>query len=135
MIVLKPSTTLFRSALSFFFFSLSSAPSFPLACFSAKRRCTRGENFAAPFLRPKNLSRSNSNEIDFVKHALKYLKKRENYTPDIVVRMLATVPFQKTKDIDKLIELILNKKYESAVIVSKAKQHPRKALKISFQNI
>lgn len=89
----------------------------------------------APFLRPKNLSRSNSNEIDFVKHALKYLKKRENYTPDIVVRMLATVPFQKTKDIDKLIELILNKKYESAVIVSKAKQHPRKALKIVGKKI
>ncbi len=89
----------------------------------------------APFLRPKNLSQSNSNEIDFVKHALKYLKKSENYTPDIVVRMLATVPFQKTKDIDKLIELVLNKKYESAVIVSKAKQHPRKALKIVGKKI
>ena len=88
----------------------------------------------APFLRPKNLSKNNSNEIDFVKHALNYLKKKENYKPDIIVRMLATVPFQKTKDVDKLIDMILNKKYKSAVVITKAKQLPKKALKIIGKN-
>jgi len=83
-----------------------------------------------PFLRPKKISGNNANEIDFIKHTLDYLKNKEDYAPDIIVRLLATVPFQKTKDIDSLIELILKKKYDSAVVVTKAKQHPKKALKI-----
>ena len=83
-----------------------------------------------PFLRPKNISTKYSDEIEFIKHALNFLKKNENYQPDIIVRLLATVPFQKGSDIDKLINLIIKKKYDSSVIISKAKQHPRKALRI-----
>lgn len=87
-------------------------------------------NAEVPFIRPKKISKDNSNEIEFIKHTLDYLKKKEKYIPDIVVRMLATVPFQKSDDIDKLINLILRNKYESASIISKAKQHPKKSLKI-----
>lgn len=83
-----------------------------------------------PFLRSKKLSKSTSDEIDFIKDLLKNLEKKENYVPDIVVRMLATVHFQKTKDIDNLIRHILQNKYDSSVIITKAKQHPKKALKI-----
>jgi hypothetical protein len=83
-----------------------------------------------PFIRPKNLAKDNSKEIDFIKDLLKNLKKKNNYVPDIIVRLLATCPFQKSKDIDKLIQIILFKNYSSAVIISKAKQHPNKALKI-----
>ena len=36
----------------------------------------------------------------------------------------------KVSDIDKIIKLVLKNKYDSAVIISKAKQHPYKALKI-----
>ena len=61
---------------------------------------------------------------------LKWLKKNENYEPDIVIRLLATVPFQKTKDIDNLIKIIISKKYDSAAIITEIKQHPKKALKI-----
>jgi len=84
----------------------------------------------APFLRPKKISSDQSDEIDFIKHAINYLKKKENYEPDIIVRLLATNPFQKPKDMDKLISLLIKKKFESAVIIAKAKQHPLKALKI-----
>jgi CMP-N-acetylneuraminic acid synthetase len=83
-----------------------------------------------PILRPKKLSTDNSKELDFIKHMLKWLKKNENYKPDIVVRLLATCPFQKTKDIDSIIKIVLKRKYDSAVIVSRARQHPEKALKI-----
>ena len=83
-----------------------------------------------PILRPKQLAKDNSRELDFIKHMLNYLDKKENFKPDIIVRLLATCPFQKPKDIDKLIKLILNNKYDSAAIVSKARQHPEKALKI-----
>ena len=80
--------------------------------------------------RPKKLSLDNSQEISFIKDLLKKIKMHENYSPDIVVRLLATCPFQKTNDIDKGIRKILSNKYDSLAIIAKAKQHPEKALKI-----
>ena len=62
-----------------------------------------------PYLRPKSLASKYSHEMEFIKHMLDFLKKRESYVPDIVIRLLATVPFQKSEDIDKTINLILKK--------------------------
>jgi CMP-N-acetylneuraminic acid synthetase len=82
------------------------------------------------YIRPKAISGKFSKEISFVKHLIKLLKNEE-YNPDIIVRLLATCPFQKAKDIDIVIKkLIYNKKLDSAVVISEAKQHPAKALKI-----
>jgi len=83
-----------------------------------------------PFLRPKELAKDNSNEIEFIKFTIKKLEKLENYKPDIIVRLLATCPFQRPTDIDKTISKVLQKNVNSAVLISEAKQHPRKALKI-----
>jgi CMP-N,N'-diacetyllegionaminic acid synthase len=80
--------------------------------------------------RPKKLSLDSSQEIFFIKDLLKKMEKYENYIPDIVVRLLATCPFQNTKDIDKGINIVINNQYDSLAIISKAKQHPEKALKI-----
>ena len=87
-----------------------------------------------PYNRPKKYSKDTSPEIDFIKHLLNHLKKNEKYIPDIVVRLLATCPFQKSKDIDRAISLVLRKKYDSSVVISKAKQHPAKALRIVGKN-
>ena len=92
-----------------------------------------GKSFGAeiPCLRPKNLAQDNSPEIEFVKHMLKYLSETEGYRPDIVVRMMTTIPFQTTEDIDNVIEILLNNDAaDSAVVISEARQHPQKALKI-----
>ncbi len=92
-----------------------------------------GKSFGAeiPCLRPKNLAQDNSPEIEFVKHMLKYLSDTEDYKPDIVVRMMTTIPFQTTEDIDNVIEILLrNDNADSAVVISEARQHPQKALKI-----
>jgi len=83
-----------------------------------------------PVLRPRKLASDKSIEVEFIKHMLDFLEKKQNYKPDIVVRLLATIPFQKSKDIDNLIKKIIKKKCNSAVIISVAKQHPKKALKI-----
>ena len=88
----------------------------------------------APYMRPKSLSKDNSAEIEFIKDLLICLKEKENYVPDIIVRLLATSPFQKAKDIDKAINLVLKKGYNSSVIISKARQHPAKALRIISKN-
>ena len=88
-----------------------------------------------PCLRPKTLASDFSPEIDFVKHMLCFLDQKENYIPDIVVRLMATIPLQKTEDIDSIIEILINDKIaDSAVVIAKARQHPQKALKIINDN-
>ena len=94
------------------------------------QRIARKYGAETPFLRPKSISGKFSNEIEYVKHAIKYLEKIENYSPEIVIRLLATSPFQRYSDIEKAIKIYMNKKCDSVVIVSEAKQHPMKALKI-----
>jgi N-acylneuraminate cytidylyltransferase/CMP-N,N'-diacetyllegionaminic acid synthase len=84
-----------------------------------------------PFLRPEELSSDWSPEYDYVLHAVKWLKSNENYEPDIVVRLMATVPLQTTEDIDLCIEeLLKDSSAHSAVVISEARQHPLKALKL-----
>ncbi len=88
-----------------------------------------------PCLRPERLASDISPDIDYVKHMLDFLKNNENYVPDIVVRMMATVPFQSVDDIDSVIEILINdEKAESAVVIAEARQHPEKALKIITDN-
>ena len=84
-----------------------------------------------PCLRPKSLSSDGSHEVDYVRHMLNWLDNNENYRPDIVVRMLATCPMQSVRDIDASIKQLKNEKdLDSVVVVSEARQHPMKALKI-----
>tara|TARA_B100001989_G_scaffold218449_2_gene169983 strand:+ start:191 stop:919 length:729 start_codon:yes stop_codon:yes gene_type:complete len=88
-----------------------------------------------PCLRPKSLAEDFSPEIDFVKHMINFLKNKEDYIPDIVVRMMVTIPFQTTDDIDSVISILMNnEKADSAVVISEARQHPQKALKIIEDN-
>ena len=47
-----------------------------------------------PFLRPKNLAKDNSKEINVWKHALKYLKKIDKF-PDMLVILPVTSPLRK----------------------------------------
>lgn len=84
-----------------------------------------------PFLRPAELATDQAPEFEYVKHMVEWLEKNESYKPDIVVRMMATVPLQSTADIDAVIEKLLeDPKASSAVVIAEARQHPLKALKV-----
>ena len=84
-----------------------------------------------PFLRPEEFSFDLSSDYDYVLHAVKWLKSNENYEPDIVIRLVATVPLQTTEDIDLCTEeLMKDSSAHSAVVISEACQHPLKALKL-----
>jgi CMP-N,N'-diacetyllegionaminic acid synthase len=84
-----------------------------------------------PFLRPRELSQDTSTDFEYVKHAVEWLEQNEKYIPDIVVRMMPTVPLQSTDDIDKCVEkLIGDADAHSSVVVAEAHQHPEKALKL-----
>lgn len=84
-----------------------------------------------PFLRPEELARDSSTDFEYVEHAVKWLEANEGYLPDIVVRLMATVPLQTAEDIDACIEeLLRDKEAHSSVVIAEARQHPQKALKL-----
>lgn len=89
-----------------------------------------------PTLRPKELAQKLSSDIEYIKHTLDWLRDKEGYEPDIVVRALATVPMQLPDDIDQVVSKLINEpKADSAVVIAEAKQHPHKALKLVSDDV
>lgn len=68
-----------------------------------------------PFLRPKKISKDNSLDIEFFRHALEWLKAYENYIPDLVVHLRPSTPLREPKIIDKAILEILKDKKATAL--------------------
>src|SRR5262249_44375287 len=60
-----------------------------------------------PFIRPAELATDEALDIEFIRHALDWLDEKEGYKPDIVVRLLATVPFQSADDIDSCVDALI----------------------------
>ncbi len=84
-----------------------------------------------PYLRPPELASDNAPEFEYVKHMLEWLEQHEGYQPDILLRMMATVPLQSSEDLDAVVEeLLRDPAAHSAVIIAEARQHPVKALKL-----
>jgi CMP-N-acetylneuraminic acid synthetase len=59
-----------------------------------------------PFLRPNDISGDSSLDIEVFKHALLFLKEKEDYLPDIVVHLRPTYPIRNVIDIDNIVEII-----------------------------
>lgn len=103
--------------------------------------CTDSEEYAkiakthgaeVPYIQPTAVSQDLSTDFDYVNYALRWLEKHEGYVPDLVVRMLATVPMQQPEDVDACIEaLVGDPQADSAMVIAEARQPPQKALKIT----
>ena len=63
-----------------------------------------------PFLRPKELAKDSSPDIDFFIHALNFLEKNEGYVPDMVVHLRPVTPLRDYKIVDKAIVKIMKDK-------------------------
>jgi len=81
----------------------------------------------APFLRPAEISKDHSTELEAFKHALSWLKNNDDYEPDLIVKLFSTSPFRKTESVDKAIELLLsNPEADSVRSVTLCSEHPYK---------
>lgn len=60
-----------------------------------------------PFLRPEEYATDMALDVDVFSHALEYLKEKENYVPDIVVQLRPTYPIRNPKDIDCMVEMLI----------------------------
>ena len=50
-----------------------------------------------PFLRPKKLAKDSSKDFGVINHAIKWLEKKQNYYPDLIVHLSANLSNEKCK--------------------------------------
>ena len=91
----------------------------------------------APFLRPKEISQDLSTDLEFVQHALKYLRDSEKYVPDIVLQLRPTQPLRKVEDIDKCLDIFIKnlKEFDSIRSVKQVEKSPYKMYSISGEEL
>ncbi len=86
-----------------------------------------------PFKRPKKISKDKSSDWEVMCHGLKKIEKIEGKIYDIVMLLQPTAPLRKAKDLKKVIQLIVDNKFDAVWTVSETdlKYHPRKQLQIN----
>ncbi len=76
-----------------------------------------------PFLRPAKISGDKSKDIEFMRHALSWLKKNRGWEPEILVNLRPTSPLRTAEDIDKVIKLAIKNKCSIVKTVSLPSPH------------
>jgi len=85
-----------------------------------------------PFLRPKDIAQDLSTDVEFLIHALDWLKANEGYEPEIVVRLPPTSPLRTAVHIDEGIKKLIDTPEADAVRpIIETPKHPYKFWKIS----
>lgn len=84
-----------------------------------------------PFLRPKEISGSESQDIEYLSHALRYLGEKEGKVPEFLVLLRPTTPIRDVGLIRQAIAVIKENETASAVVsVHEAKECPYKWMKV-----
>lgn len=67
------------------------------------------KNYGAevPFLRPKDISGDLSTDYECIQHCVSWLKKNENYNPDIILHLRPTQPCRKIEDINTSLNMFI----------------------------
>ena len=76
-----------------------------------------------PFMRPAELARDDSPEIEAWRHALREAE-REGGMPDVFVSAPATSPFRISSDIDQAIHLLLNSDADMVIAIAESTHNP-----------
>jgi len=85
-----------------------------------------------PFIRPAEIAGDFSTDIEFLLHALDWLKDHEGYEPEIVLRLPPTSPLCTAAHIDEGIEKLLSTPAADAIRpIVEVSKHPYKMWKIA----
>ena len=100
----------------------------------SQQYATIANNYGAetPFLRPSEISQDLSTDYECIKHCLDWLKKNENYIPDIVLQLRPTQPLRKIETINKCIDIFIENRnnYDSLRTVIEFEKSPYKMYNI-----
>ncbi len=84
-----------------------------------------------PFLRPKDISGDLATDVEFLTHTLDFLKEKESYEPDIILRLPPTSPLRTAAHIDEGIKVLINDPQADAVRpITEVPKHPYKMWKV-----
>ncbi|MBQ4514259.1 MAG: acylneuraminate cytidylyltransferase [Anaerolineaceae bacterium] len=87
-----------------------------------------------PFLRPAEFAADNTLDLPVFQHALTWLKKHENYVPDIVVQLRPTSPARPVGMVDEAIRLLMNHPEADSVRgVVPADENPHKMWRVDTE--
>ncbi len=84
-----------------------------------------------PFMRPKELAMDNSSATDLYIYIINQLEKIINKKIESFIALLPTSPLRTGKDIDRAVQIFLEKKADSVLSVNEAPHHPSWFLKLS----
>jgi CMP-N-acetylneuraminic acid synthetase len=85
------------------------------------------------YLRPKCLSKNNSNVMDAIIHAINWFKNR-NINYDTLILLQPTNPVRSINEIKKAINIFFKKKYNSLVSLIPIKEHPFDTISFNKNN-
>lgn len=85
-----------------------------------------------PFLRPSEISGDLSNDYQFIKHCLDFLKGTNQKIPDIIIQLRPTYPTRSLKILNDTIDIFINNydNYDSLRTVYKLDKSPYKMYRI-----
>ncbi len=87
----------------------------------------RSAGAQVPFLRPSGIAQSASTEMEFLIHALDWLKTQEGYVPDLLVILYPTSPFRTAASIDAAVDRMkASPEADSLRSVRLCSEHPYK---------
>lgn len=69
-----------------------------------------------PFIRPKNISKDNTEMIDVVKHLIKFTEK-EKYNFDALIILQPTSPLRKISDLNRACKIFSKKNWDSLISI------------------
>ncbi len=97
-------------------------------------RVCRETGAEVPFIRPSKLAQDHVLDWPVFKHALDFLKEKENYIPDLVVHLRPTTPYRKPGWIDEAVALLMeHPEADSVRSVSTPEKHPYRIFRIDNQ--
>jgi CMP-N,N'-diacetyllegionaminic acid synthase len=77
-----------------------------------------------PFIRPAELAQDDTPDLPVYLHALSWLVEHKGYRPDIVVWLRPTTPLRMVKDIETVMELLVESKADCVRSVCLTEHHP-----------
>jgi CMP-N,N'-diacetyllegionaminic acid synthase len=84
------------------------------------RRC----GAETPFMRPAYLAQDDTPGVAPVLHAMRWLADNEEYRPEMIMLLQPTSPLRIAEDIDRAIDLAVEKSADAVVSVTPVKEHP-----------
>jgi len=86
-----------------------------------------------PFLRPAEISRDSSKDIEFMEHAINWFKKKEGKIPEYLVQIRPTTPLREPELIDAaIVKMIDNSQATSLRSVHEIRESPYKLLELKM---